>query len=164
MNKKQNQQAQQTAPSVTLFVEYKDGSKIRYDSVMKKPKSSSSPYDFCLKLKAGLYDEVTSVHLNIEGVAKWWKVTLMRTSATYVVLTYCGERTILESTDHLIPHNPRRVIGYQHVAILDKDGNIATDKYGPKVVIKAIYGTGHTVKTVSIDHIHPQVKRLVEYK
>jgi len=151
------------APAVTLFVEYKDGSKIRYESMMRKPKTSSSPYDYCIKLKAGLFDEVTSVHLNIKGVAKWWKVTLMRTSATYVVLTYCGDRIILETTDHLVPHNPRRVIGYQHVAVLDKDGNIAMDKYGPKVVIKAIYGTGHTVKTVSIDHIHPQVKKLVEY-
>jgi hypothetical protein len=165
MNMNTANQTNHQAPAVTLFVEYKDGSKVRYESMMRKPKVESSPYDFCLKLKAGLFDEVTSVHLNIEGVAKWWPVTLMRTSATYVTLTYCGDhRILLDTTDHLVPHNPRRVVGYQHVAILDKDGNIAMDKYGPKVIIRAIYGTGHTVKTVSIDHIHPQVKRLVEYK
>lgn len=152
------------APEFTLFVEYKNGEKLKFNGVMKKPKSSSSPYDFCIKLRTGLFNEVTSVHLNIEGVAKWWKVTLMRTSATYVTLTYCGHRILLDTTDHLVPNNPRRVVGYQHIAILDKDGNIVTDKYGPKVVIKAIYGTDHTVKTVSIDHIHPQVKKLVEYK
>lgn len=151
------------APKFTLFVEYKEGTKIKFEGVMKKPKSSSSLYDYCLKLKAGLFDEVTSVHLNIDGIVRWWPVTLMRSSATYVGLTYCGDRILLETTDHLVPHNPRRVIGYQHVAVLDKDGNIAMDKYGPKVVIKAIYGTDHTVKTVNIDHIHPQVKRLVEY-
>jgi hypothetical protein len=55
-------------------------------------------------------------------------------------------------------------VGYQHIAVLDKDGNIANDKYGPKIIIKAIYGTGHTVKTVNIDHVHPQIKKLVEYK
>lgn len=154
----------QSAPAVTLFVEYKNGEKLKFNGIMKKPKTSSSPYDYCLKLKAGLYDEVISVHLNIEGVTKWWPVTIMRSSATYVVLTYCGDRILLETTDHLVPHNPRRVVGYQHVAVLDKDGNIAMDKYGPKIVIKAIYGTDHTVKIVNIDHIHPQVKRLVEYK
>lgn len=156
-------QTNQHAPSVTIFVEYKNGDKIRYTSIMKKPKVTS-PYDFCLKLKAGLFNEVTSVHLNIEGVTKWWKVTLMRTSATYVTLTYCGHRILLDTTDHLVPHAPRRIVGYQHIAVLDKDGNVAMDKYGPKLIIKAIYGTGHTVKTVNIDHIHPQVKKLVEYK
>lgn len=161
-NMNQNQQAQ--APNFTLFVEYKNGAKIKFEGVMRKPRTSSSPYDFCLKIRAGLYDEVNFVHLSIDGVVKWWPVTLMRTSATYVVLTYCGDRILLDTTDHLVPHNPRRVVGYQHVAILDKDGNIATDKYGPKVVIKAIYGTYHIVKTVNIDHIHPQVKKLVEYK
>lgn len=154
-----------TAPAFTLFVEYKSGEKIRYEGVMRHPKSDS-PYDFYIKLKRGLYKEVVSVHLNVDGVAKWWPVTLMHSTTvpTYVVLTYCGERILLESTNTLVPDDSRNIIGYRYETVLDKDGNAARDRYGEKIAVKAVYGELHQIKKVDIDHLHPQIKRIVEYK
>lgn len=154
-----------TAPKFTLFVEYKNGEKIKFEGVMRRPQAVS-PYDFCLRLKKGLYEEVASVHLNIDGVAKWWPVTLMhsRIVHTYVVLTFCGERTLLETTSTLVPDESRNIIGYRYETVLDKDGNVARDRYGEKIAVKAVYGEPHQIKKVDIDHLHPQIKRIVEYK
>lgn len=133
---------------------------------MRRPQSESSPYDFYFKLKPGLFDKVSTVHVNIDGVAKWWPVKLIisKESPTYVVISFCGKRVLLESTNTLTPESSRNIIGYRYVHVLDKDGNVAKDKYGLKIMVKAVYGSPHQIKRVNLDHVHPQVKRLVEYK
>lgn len=159
-----------TAPKITLFVEYKDGRKIRYDTLFKKSKSAVCPYDFYFRIKKDTADNIKVCYLSVEKTGDMpygivgWKVPLILQSDTFIVMTVCGNRIMLDIANSLNRQAVSTIIGYRHVPVLDHDGNQLYDKYGPMYVVKPVRVTeGHTIKRVDIDGIHPHVKKLVSF-
>lgn len=158
-----------TIPRITLFVEYKDGRKCRYDTVFKRPNSESSPYDFYFRLKKKVVDNIKEVHLSVEKTAEmpyginWWKVPLILQSDTNIVMTICNYRVMLDISGSILNTEAQSfIIGYKHIPILDQEGNQLRDIFGPKYIVKPIRMVDkHTIKKVSVDKIPLHIRKIV---